>query len=67
MAAALGKQLEAPLEIAVTNVRPDIVLWSETQRAVCLVELTVPWEEASEEGKAYMKISICKFHWQYQH
>ena len=36
--------------IAVTNYRPDIVLWSQSTRQVILVELTVPWDDRMEEA-----------------
>ena len=34
-----------PREITVTNMRPDIVIWSMTTKTTVLGELTVPWEE----------------------
>ena len=34
---------------AVTNQRPDIVIWSPSSRQAILVELTVSWEERIEE------------------
>ena len=37
-----------PREIAITSLRPDIVLWSQTGKAVVLCELTCPWEENAE-------------------
>lgn len=39
----LGKR-----EIGTTNLRQDLLLWSETQQVVYFVELTVPWEDAAE-------------------
>ncbi|KAI7789396.1 putative tyrosine-protein kinase transmembrane receptor ROR2 [Triplophysa rosa] len=39
-----------PLEIAATNLRSDMVLWSSSSRTVLIVELTVPWEEAINEA-----------------
>ena len=41
----LGRQLKFPENIAVTTLRPDMVLVSET-----LLELTVPWEDRMEEA-----------------
>ena len=32
-----------PQHIAITNLRPYIVLWSQTKRTVVLIELTVPY------------------------
>jgi hypothetical protein len=50
MESDLQQQLRFPQEIAVTNLRPDIVLWSSCTKQVILVELTVPWEERVEES-----------------
>ena len=33
-----------------TTLRPDLVLWSHTPKRLILVELTVPWEERTEEA-----------------
>jgi len=41
---ALCEGLHFPSHIAITNERPDIVIWSDSCRRVHLVELTVPWE-----------------------
>ncbi|XP_063050108.1 uncharacterized protein LOC134444859 [Engraulis encrasicolus] len=46
----LGRQLKFPENIAVTTLRPDMVLVSETTRQVVLLELTVPWEDRMEEA-----------------
>jgi hypothetical protein len=46
----LNQRLHFPIEIAVTNLRPDIVFWSPTLRTAFLVELTVPWEDSVEEA-----------------
>ncbi|KAK0144687.1 hypothetical protein N1851_016943 [Merluccius polli] len=45
----LGRQLTVPHTIAVTTLRPDLVLLSESTRQVVLLELTVPWEDRMEE------------------
>lgn len=45
----LGKQLKFPDTIAVTMLRPDMVLMSQISRQVVLLELTVPWEDRMEE------------------
>jgi hypothetical protein len=49
MRADLGRRLEFP-SIVTTNLRPDIVLWSESGKKLIMVELTVPWEEAFDEA-----------------
>lgn len=46
----LSQRLTFPPEIVVTNLRPDLVLWSKSCRRVFIVELTVPWEEAIDEA-----------------
>lgn len=52
----LDKCLVFPLEIAMTNLRPDLVLWSNSCRCVFIVELTVPWEEAIDEAYERKKL-----------
>ena len=42
--------LTVPPQIAVTLKRPDLLLWSEKERIVYFVELTVPWEDRVEEA-----------------
>ncbi|KAG5277490.1 hypothetical protein AALO_G00118230 [Alosa alosa] len=42
----LTQRLTFPPEIAATNLRPDLVLWSKSCRRAFIVELTVPWEDA---------------------
>lgn len=39
-----------------TNLRPDLVLWSNSCRRVFIVELTVPWEEAIDEAYERKKL-----------
>nr|XP_022314167.1 uncharacterized protein LOC111118822 [Crassostrea virginica] len=46
----LKQRMEFPSEIAVTNKRPDIVIWSAKTKQAVLLELTVPWEERIEEA-----------------
>ena len=45
----LKQRMMFPSEIAVTNKRPDIVIWSAKTKQTVLLELTVPWEERIEE------------------
>ena len=45
----LNRRLFFP-DVVHTNLRPDIVLWSEKGRKIILVELTVPWEEGCGEA-----------------
>ena len=48
MVTDLGGMMSFPQHIAITNLRPDIVVWSDQGKEVLLVELTVPWEENME-------------------
>ena len=54
--ADLGQKLRFPAEIATTNLRPDLVLWSASLKQVYIVELTVPWESAMEEAYERKKL-----------
>ncbi|MGH0136670.1 UNVERIFIED_CONTAM: hypothetical protein FKN15_037521 [Acipenser sinensis] len=56
MMADVGQRLIFPLEIATTNLRPYIVLWSGSACLVHLVELTVPWEDAVDEAYERKKL-----------
>ena len=46
----IGQRLVIPSVIITSQLRPDIVLWSLSQRTVYLIELTVPWEGSIEEA-----------------
>ncbi|CAC5362581.1 unnamed protein product [Mytilus coruscus] len=46
----LKQKLQFPPQIAVTNQRPDIVIWSASTKQAILLELTVPWEERIEDA-----------------
>ena len=46
----LERQLKFPSHIAVTTLRPDIVIVSESTKQAVLLELTVPWEDRLEEA-----------------
>ncbi|KAK9524409.1 hypothetical protein VZT92_016805 [Zoarces viviparus] len=52
----IGQQLIFPPEIAATNFRPDLVLWSPSLNSVYIIELTVPWENAFEEAYERKKL-----------
>ena len=45
MRADVNRQLSFPQHIATTSLRPDIVLWSQTEKTVLPIELTVPNED----------------------
>ena len=47
----LDQKFIFPPEILPTSLRPDLVLWSTTQKVVFIIEITVPWEAAV--GEAY--------------
>ena len=46
----LDRMLVVPAEIVETSLRPDIILWSKSQKSCYIIELTVPWESAIEEA-----------------
>ena len=48
--ADVGRQLQVPQCIVVTAMRPDMVLYSECERIVYFIELTIPFEDAIEEA-----------------
>ena len=37
-------------DVVQTSLRPDIVIWSTVPKVMILVELTVPWEERTDEA-----------------
>lgn len=43
-----GQKLTIPTDIVTSTLWPDLVLWSTTLRTVYLIELTVPWEDATD-------------------
>lgn len=45
LADGISPNYSIPLDVAVTNLRPDICLYSRLQRRVVLLELTVPMED----------------------
>lgn len=46
----VDQRLTVPSEIAITSLRPDLVMWSLALRKVYFVELTVPWEDSIHEA-----------------
>ena len=42
----LDQKLTFPPEIITTSFRPDLIPWSASQRALFIIELAVPWEDA---------------------
>ena len=44
----LDERMIFPQHIALTNQRPDLIIWSDKLKKVILMELTVPWEENFE-------------------
>ena len=50
MWADVNRQLAFPQHIAITNLRPDIMLWSQTKTMVVLIALTVPYAERVYEA-----------------
>lgn len=52
MLADISQRLTFPPEIASTNLRPDMVLWSPSLKVVNIIELTVPWEKMKGRSSA---------------
>ncbi len=46
----LEEALKFPIHIVDTNLRPDIIVWSDATKRVHLAELTVPWEDNMQEA-----------------
>ena len=51
----LSGKLMVPLEIVCSRLRPEIVLWSVSQKIVYFTG-TVPWEDSVEEGHERKKL-----------
>ena len=50
VSADLNTSLQFSVHIIPTEKRPDIVAWSDSNKSVLLIELTVRWEENREEA-----------------
>ncbi|XP_069128963.1 uncharacterized protein [Argopecten irradians] len=55
----LNGRVTFPPEIAVTNQRPDIVIWSSSSKEGVLVEMTVTWEDRIND--AYERRQVPRF------
>ena len=51
----LETQLMFPQEIALTDLRTDLVIWSRKANTVVVGELTVPWEDNIEVANEYKR------------
>ena len=51
----LNQRLVFPMEVAVTDMRPDLVIWSKRGRVVIIGELTVPWEDNTDKCHEYKR------------
>ncbi len=43
------------MDIAITDMRPDLVIWSKRGRVVIIGELTVPWEDNIDERHEFKR------------
>ena len=50
MLADVGRQLQVPQCAVMTAIRPFIVLYSECERNVYFIELTIPFEDVIQEA-----------------
>lgn len=48
--ADLGQSLIVPPEITAANLRPDPILWSKACQRAFPIDLTVPWEDTTQEA-----------------
>lgn len=47
--AIIGRQLKFPAQIIRTQLRPDMIIYSDETMQVIMLELTVPWKENVDE------------------
>ena len=52
----IDEQLSFPPEIVFTNLRPDIVIWSQRSKTVIIGELTVPWEDNFDTANEFKQL-----------
>ena len=55
MKADLIQQVVVPPHIVSTRLRPDMLVWSDLEKIVYLIELTVPWEDRVEVANELKK------------
>ena len=60
MKADLNQQMAIPPHIVSTRLRPDMLLWSDLEKIVYFIELTVPWEDRVEEFKELKKVKYAE-------
>ena len=51
----LNTRLYFPPDIIVTDMRPDLIIWSKKTKVVIIGELTVPWEDNIDERNEYKR------------
>lgn len=56
MLVCIHHHLSVPPEIAITTLRSNRVLWSNTLHIVYFIELTVPREDAADEANERKKL-----------
>lgn len=49
-------------EIATSNERPDLLLWTETQYVVYCMDLAAPWEDAIEMAYEWKLLNYVRCH-----
>ena len=55
MKADLIQQVVVPPHIVSTRLRPDMLVWSDLEKIVYFIELTVPWEDRVEDANELKK------------
>ena len=51
----LNSRLYFPPDIIITDMRPDLIIWSKLRKIVIIGELTVPWEDNIDERNEYKR------------
>ncbi len=49
----LSSRLYFPPDIIMTDMRPDLIIWSKFRKIVVIGKLTVPWEGNIDERNEY--------------
>lgn len=60
MLADVGQRLTVPAEIVTITQRPDLVLWSDALKSVYFIEITVFWEDATEEASERKRLQYAE-------
>ena len=51
----LNSRLYFPPDVIVTDLRPDLIIWSKEAKTIIIGELSVPWEDNIDERNEYKR------------